>query len=257
MDLTLGAVRRTSGQGLESPIFVILCIGFASPAAPSCNYRDYLPRLPVAGGFSHAIPITHEWGRHYDARELTSAMDSGFAQYHARTCLITVVSLFEACLGSLRQRLERRKGLAPLAKDLYKPRLVWAFGEILRSTYGNPSMIDRLPALCLDIDHARRIRNLWMHNRGLLTLRYRTDAISLRGQKPAIDPAYTRWSKAPRARTVLPISQELFLKLSRSHVEALHHLHAMLQQNYFGQKRSYGYSSMKKRIVWKRLLEGT
>ncbi|RJQ77155.1 MAG: hypothetical protein C4519_13860 [Desulfobacteraceae bacterium] len=113
----------------------------------------------------------------------------------------------------------------------------------------------RIPELCLQVDHARRIRNLWMHNNGLINEKYGSDGISIDGKSPIIVDAYNDYQKSKR-KIPIGLYPESFIKLCLSHVELLHQLHYNIQKKNFEQKRAYSYRAAKKRIEWHRLLTG-
>ena len=203
-----------------------------------------------------SIGITHDWIRYYNPRDLCNAMELCFEAYHARVALIAVVSAFEAALKSFAERLAATGKVAKL-KDGYKDRLKWAFNVALKSTYGTPQMKARIPALCLHVDHARRIRNLWMHNNGLFDARYATDVVQVPGHKPIVVPTYVEHFQKRRRRVVpIVLTGEGFFALAKSHIELLHQLHDTIQRIHFGQVQSYKYSRLKKGIEWQALLLG-
>jgi len=197
----------------------------------------------------------HEWVRYYDPDDLLNEMEDVFVPYHIRTCTLAIVSIFEAFLSSAIDRLVG-KGKIPQVKDSYKQRLKWAFLVILNSNFGNDTMQARLPQLCLDLDHARRVRNLWMHNNGNFTHRYKNDTLDVLGHTPIVVEAFKGFHRSPKTKVPFPIDAGFFEQISRSHIEALHHLHHMMQVVHFGQIRSYGYKAAKKNIDWGRILAG-
>jgi hypothetical protein len=176
-------------------------------------------------------------------------MDSLFEPYHTRICLISTISLFEAAIKNFIKRLLDTKKINTQPKDNYKRRLEWVFSEVEHSNYGTPAMIARISELCLQLDHARRIRNLWMHNNGLFEKRYKTDCLKVKRHSPIIDSAYK--NKQP-----LILKSKDFINMYRSHLELLHQIHNQIQIKYFDQKKSYSYKAMGKTIEWKRLLVG-
>lgn len=220
---------------------------------------DYLPKNIVFQNNSFqthfTIKMFHEWVRYYDPRDLVKTMRSVFTPYHIRTCLLGIVSIFEAFLSNSIDRLITR-GKITARPNGYKKRLEWAFQFVLNSNYGNCEMQNRCPILCLDIDHARRIRNLWMHNNGNFNRLYRTDVIMIPNHNPLIVPEYERYKKSPKSKIAFPVNVALFDSISRSHIEALHHIHNMLQTQFFGQKQWYGYKRERKRIEWEKLFFG-
>ena len=182
-------------------------------------------------------------------------MQTLFLLYHARIALISLISTFEGALKNFIARLVDTKKIKKLKRDSYKERLIWAFDIAKQSTYGTNTMKDRIPDICLDIDHARRIRNLWMHNNGLFDEGYE-DGIPVNGRLPIIDPQYNKFLKNKKKPVPVVLKPDVFEQFSCSHIELLHDLHDTIQRKYFGQKISYGYKRERKRIEWQRLLLG-
>jgi hypothetical protein len=235
--------------------YVAACQRIANPAIVA----DYLPKRVLQGSqnIEFAIKTTHDWIRFYNPLELINSMSQVFLSYHAKTTVISMISIFEGCLSNFEKRLVKLGKMKPIKRNSYKHRLQWAFDIVLKSDYGNPAMIKRLPDLCLDVDHGRRIRNLWMHNRGNYDKFCETDTINVPGHKPLVEQDYLRFKKSPQKGTPFKMSSELFQRLLFSHIELLHHQHNMIQKNCFGQKRWYSYRTVRKNIDWKRLLLGT
>ncbi len=225
-------------QGVVGYFFYVLACKNA------VNANSLLSKLP-----DKVIPITHEWSRYYNPHDLIDIMNSLFNPYHARICLISTISIFEGALKNFIERLLDANKIKQSPKNSYKKKLEWIFREVLKSNYGTATMIARIPELCLHIDHARRIRNLWMHNNGLFDEHYKKDGILLPKYSPIIDVSYK--NKKP-----VIIKPEWFLAMCHSHIELLHQIHYQLQKKYFGQKKSYSYKELKKRIEWHRLLTG-
>jgi len=116
-------------------------------------------------------------------------------------------------------------------------------------------MQTRIPELCLQVDHARRIRNLWMHNNGLLNERYESDCIYVPGKTAILISAYDNY-KRKKSKIPIVLTPESFIHICCSHIELLHQLHYNIQKQYFGQQRAYSYRASKKKIEWHRLLIG-
>jgi hypothetical protein len=199
-----------------------------------------------------AIPITHDWIRYYEPAHLIQAMNDSFEPYHSRVCLISIISMFEGVLSSFIDRLVHTGKITKPKKSNYKRRLEWAFGLALQSTYANSK---RIPDLCLDVDHARRIRNLWMHNNGLLDEGYE-DCIGIPGYTPIINPLFSEYKKNKKKKIPVIVTPPAFLRMVQSHIELMHQVHHFIQKAYFDQKKSYSYISVKKSIEWHRLLIG-
>lgn len=258
-DQILKKTFEVADDGMQGVVGYFYYVAASQHIANDQIITDYLPKVAVPKNGSLEIQFImhmfHEWGRYYDPGELIRTMGSVFTPYHIRTCILGIVSIFEAYLSNSIDRLVLKGKIKEIA-DSYKKRLDWAFSIALNSTYGNAPMQNRLPQLCLDIDHARRIRNLWMHNNGNFTRRYKRDAIKILKHNPIIVPEYQRFIRSPKSKVPFPVDITLFETVSRSHIEALHHIHNMLQVRFFGQKQWYGYKRAKKRIEWGRVLFG-
>ena len=250
---------EVADDGMQGAVGYFYYVAASQHIAKEEVIIDYLPKIAVPKNGSFEIQFSmqmfHEWVRYYDPGELVRTMRSVFTPYHIRTCLLGIVSIFEAYLSNSIDRLVRKGKMSTIA-DTYKKRLEWAFPIVLNSTYGSTPMQNRRPNLCLDIDHARRIRNLWMHNNGNFTRRYKDDAIKIPNHKPIVVPEYQRFIKLPKSKVPFPVDVALFDTISRSHIEALHHIHNMLQVRFFAQKQWYGYNREKKGIQWSRVLFG-
>lgn len=219
----------------------------------SATSKDISIRLP-----ENQIQITFEWARFYNQQDLIQIMESCFELCHARTCLISLISVFEAALKRFIGRLNETGHISNNQErhlKHYKKKLEWAFGIVSGSTYGTKSMQSRVSDLCLHVDHARRIRNVWMHNNGLLNKRYGSDCISISGKQSIVVSAYQEYRKTKKQ---IPISlrPDSFMYICLSHIELLHQLHYNIQKKYFGQKRAYSYRALRKNIEWHRLLIG-
>lgn len=216
-------------------------------AADKSGILEHLPK--------ETIQITHEWNRYYQPEDLHAAMCECFEPYHARVALISVISIFEGALSRFVERLTAEQKIGRQPRSGYKARLTWAFALALESTYGSRAIVARVPDLCLLIDHARRIRNLWMHNNGLFDARYATDGIPVPGSKPVVDPLFDK-SNGGTKPVSLVLIPGTFLSMALSHIELLHHLHDVIQRRHFGQKKSYSYRASRKSIEWHRCLTG-
>jgi len=210
------------------------------------NTNKYIP----------AIQITHDWIRFYSPIELYNVMQDVFLYYHARVALISLISNFEGSLKNFIDILVKKNKIQKPKKDNYKTRLKWAFNIANQSTYGNNNMQKRIPDLCLNVDHARRIRNLWMHDNGLFNERYGQDIINIDGKESQIDPKYYHFLNDPKMPIPFILKPDVFDGFALSHIEILHHINDTIQRKYFGQQRSYSYKALRKKIEWQRLLIG-
>lgn len=235
-------------QGVMGYFFYLIACQKSAPA------EMILSNLP-----KKSIHITHEWIRHFSKQDLVETMESCFEPYHARICLISVISIFEGAIKNFIERLSKMGKISNNnAKKLsnYKKKLEWSFDMVLKSTYGTDTMRTRIPDLCLQVDHARRIRNLWMHNNGILNKRYEEDSISLSGHIPIIDAHFKKNCRSKKKKIPIILNPKGFIHICLSHIEFLHHLHFCIQKIHFEQKRNYSYRSSRKRIDWHRFLTG-
>lgn len=207
---------------------------------------------------SFPMRITHQWGRFYDARELCQAMEPTFLPYHARVAVISIISIFEDALDRFIVRLEETGKIPSTSRRFYKTKLNWAFGTALQSTMGSEKEIKRIPFLCADVDHARRIRNLWMHNNGFLDERYATDVIEIKGQDPIIVDEYKEFLADKTKSVPFILNPDAFENsIALSHIELLHHLHHTIQRVHYGEAVPYrGYVKEGKKIEWHRYFIG-
>jgi hypothetical protein len=238
-------------DGMQGVLGYLFYVNACRAAAPEPTISSNLPQ--------GQIQITHDWIRYYTKENLIDTMNSYFPSYHARVCLVSVIGIFEGAMASFIQRLSDQKKISNNRKKQtrsYKKKLEWSFSMVSRSTYGRRSMQARIPELCLKVDHARRIRNLWMHNNGLFNQTYANDAICVAGHAPIIEGPYYDYKKSRKKKSPVILQPQAFFDMCISHIEFLHQLHYCIQKNFFGQKRSYSYRVSRKRIEWHRLLIG-
>jgi hypothetical protein len=260
-DQVLKKVFEVADDGMQGVVGYFFYVAICQHLAKEQIIIDYLPKVPVPKNDSIEIrfgmQMFHQWIRYYDPEDLVQTMRSVFTPYHIRTCLVGIISIFEAYLADSIDRLIGKGKISSSTRARsYKGRLEWAFQIILNSKYGNAAMQNRRANLCLDIDHARRIRNLWMHNNGNFNRRYEDDAIMIPNHNPIIVPEYQRFKNSQNSKVPFPVDTDLFDTISRSHIESLHHIHNMLQVQYFAQKREYVYMREKKKIEWGRVFLG-
>ena len=73
----------------------------------SATSKDISIRLP-----ENQIQITVEWVRFYNQQDLIQIMESCFELYHARTCLISLISIFETALKRFIGRLNETRHIS-------------------------------------------------------------------------------------------------------------------------------------------------
>lgn len=199
--------------------------------------------------------MTHRWRRNYDPRDLLKAMDDLFEPHHARTALASLIGVFEAAAKGFVRGLKECGRLETSEPRGYRNRLKWVFQVAMMEDTCAPKTLQRIPNWCLDIDHARRIRNLWMHHNGLFAESYRNSCIPIPGRQPIIDKEFERYERGTQEVPVI-LAPEAFLRMSRSHLDVLHIVHNTLQRLHFGHAEPHSYRDVEKGIEWHRLLVG-
>jgi hypothetical protein len=221
--------------------------------ASNCAQRDCIfSKLP-----KDRIPITHAWDRFYERDELVTIMEKVFVPYQTRVCLVAMVNIFEVATRSFAKCLEKA-GSPPSILDNpkhYINRLRWVFEKVAKSTFPDPKIQTRVPDLCLDVDHGRRLRNISVHNNGLFDDKYE-EGIEVAGRKPLIHPDYKHYLKDRSKPVPMILSPADYVQLSKSHIELVHVLHYEIQQQDFGDTTGYSYRDEKKPIEWHRVLLG-
>jgi hypothetical protein len=118
---------------------------------------------------------------------------------------------------------------------------------------GSAEIRSRLSDVCGEIDNARRLRNLSMHNNDKYNERYISDAIIQDG----VNVKYERSSS-----TGVLNREPVFITFGRveeffySHIELLHVLHNTIQRRYFGADRDYNYVEEGKQEELYRMVSG-
>lgn len=226
--------------------FVYTCAGMES--APK---EALLQKLPA-----DRLPMTFHWERYYEPTNLVSAMESVFLNYHTRICLIAIVSSFEAAVCEIWNRLtEVGKSQSKGVNDLYKSRLDWVFERVRISAYGGSEMVARIPQNSRHLDHARRLRNTFLHYNGLINKTYVGDYIPVKGQWDTV-PDSNEWQKDPTKRIPILLTPEGLLVFYKAHLEILHQLHDVIQSDDFGETSNYNYAKEGKVAEWHRMLTG-
>jgi hypothetical protein len=221
----------------------------AFQASQVITKEEIKKRLPKA------LPMTHEWVRFYDPDELISVVSTMNPDFLARSCLVTMVSTFEVALGQFVECLDNsghQTGIAGRAG--YKACQGWAFTKVANSDWGTPAMQARIPDLCVHAEHGRRVRNLYMHNRGMFDTTYGTDVVPIQGRANEFHPEYQRWMTNQSQMILYPLKYFDYLGFSKSHIELLHCLHYEIQKQEFGDTSGYDYKKEGKGIIWNRLL---
>jgi hypothetical protein len=119
----------------------------------------------VAKGFPpSAYPMTHEWVRRYDPQEMAKAVVQVHPFILVRHSLIGLVTICEAALFRLNERLASLGKSEEFSKAFKL--LKWAFKIVRNSPLASKAATARLPQTCGDLDNARRLRNCIVHRNG-------------------------------------------------------------------------------------------
>ncbi|MGC2183503.1 MAG: hypothetical protein WA637_09505 [Terriglobales bacterium] len=220
---------------------------FVNAAVNAANRDEMTLCLPPK-----SFAITHEWARHYEPADLIAEMDVVFEYVHARNSLVLLVSLFEGAVLRFNERLvelsraHKQKG--------YKNLLKWVFDLARSSQSGTPSILERLPRTCGELDNARRLRNCFSHNNGRYDQRYVEDAIE--DDWVVVQPHGSELQRSISAEDKILVLSGTFERFLRSHIEVLHVIHNTIQSGFFGETRGYSYATEGKKIEWHRIFSG-
>jgi hypothetical protein len=223
-------------------------------AAVAVADKDQLgQRLPPIG-----FKLTHEWKRYYDSQELILEMEKVGEYVISRMCLLDLVAVFEAAIKQFHQLLvdlDHAKKLSNNKYNNYATFLKWAFETVHINPLASTDAVSRLPETCGDVDNARRLRNIIVHNNGRYEERYRTQAEAFDGGW--VKTMYeTGFEDAIKHKKPLLLSRDRFEYFSHSHVELLHILHNTIQRKFFGHNGGYNYAAESKKVEWHRVLSG-
>lgn len=234
---------------------------YVNASVQSAPSEDKISRLP-----EKVLPFTHVWNITYSREILVKQMDEKFQFYHTRSSLLTLVGIFEVTLQSFVERLESKKYIKFGKPKKYYPLLKWVFDFVIpnkESLYGgaDKKAIIILPDLCLDVDDARRLRNLFMHHHGVFHESYEKYAIPING-KIKLHPQYSKFRENTQQEVPVLLTNDEYVSYSRSHIELLHNLHDLIQRKYFnltdsGYYYPYEQSRLEPKIAeWDRIFTG-
>lgn len=221
----------------------------AQKSADSEKITTYLP--------DDRIPITFDWDRFYNRKELVALFTSPFFELvQTRISLIATTNVFDAALNRFIEYLSE-KGFRQKPRRSYKQRIEWAYHESLSSDVGNKNTLGRLPETFGIVDNARRLRNLIVHNHGLFDQKYGTDVIDSYGIKIDFHPAYDESLVLSKNAIPVMITTDQLIRFIRAHIEVLHVLHNSIQKRFFGVTEGYSYQLERKPIDWRSILLGS
>jgi hypothetical protein len=183
--------------------------------------------------------ITHEWVRTFQIGDFFRHISDSMEFQHCRTMLLAMVPHLEVALRRMKRRLWELGRLgtqsAVYREPDFKQLVKWAFQTVHKTTCGSTEMQRRLPKVCGDIDHARRLRNCSVHDNNYFNESYERDAISDYGAIPQYVRSYA-------------LGQKIFLTNSEietflySHIEFMHMFHNTVQRRYFEHQDDYNYN---------------
>ncbi len=203
------------------------------------------------------LRITHEWARSISLKTFLSEMENCFEFMHCRTILLSLVANFEIALRRFRRQLWDDGHLGTKGPDYtepdYKPLLRWAFQLVRNSTCGSQSMLNRLPETCGDVDNARRLRNLSLHNNNKYNDSYVDDGISDAGVQVQYERNYL---SGVQNREPVFLTNQRIEDLGYSHVELLHILHNTIQRKFYRFTQDYNYAAEGKTPELYRMVSG-
>jgi hypothetical protein len=209
--------------------------------------KKLIHRLP-----QETFPLTHEWGRFYDPREMANEVCQMREFLLCSQSLVSLVTICEAALLRLNGHLSKLGRCAPQRKNMKL--LEWAFSVVQRTPLASPEATARLPHTCGDLDNARRLRNCIVHCNGRYDERMYFQQVLQDGW---IIPQYEKDSqRAVPAKEPIFLDTERFDYFTCSHIEFLHILHNTIQRNLFGHAIPYNYADEGKCNEWHRILSG-
>lgn len=217
---------------------------YVAAAVDVADQNRIKERLPDS-----TFQITHEWLRYYDRDNLLKAMEAVFEAILCQQSLVTMVATFEGAVARMNKRVRR---VCPVPK---REIFCWVFDIVQHSNRGSKSMIERLPDVCGDVDHARRLRNCIVHNNGRYDRDYIANAKKLKDSWIRVKSVENAEEAVRRGFKIL-LTTPMFERLLRSHIELLHILHNSIQFTVFKHPEDYKYSDENKVIEWHRILTG-
>jgi hypothetical protein len=233
---------------------------YVSAAVESAKEDDIRKHFPD----DHMI-ITLDWMREYDKEELLQFMKKSFNPIFYRHMLVATVSHFDAAIEDFLDYLHKN-GIDCDYKESnrggYRSRLKWVFSRVKNCKFHYPDMSENVYDLCVVVEQARIVRNIIVHNRGLIDRNYRDEFIKIYEifgdleLKPIFDHAneiFTEDYVTPKP--IIVNAGDFFGSITR-HIRLLHFLHNEIQRQYFDCPEEYNYREEKKKIEWHRVYLG-
>ena len=199
------------------------------------------------------IQITEEWRREFRAADLCTTMADIFDKYHSRTLLISLVSVFDATLIDFIKRLQTLGKCTKVKRKGYKERLEWVFFKIVEKDDPTPGSPKSIFDICLEVDHVRRVRDLFVHHNGKVNAGYRDSVIRIPGYQPIFYYGYDE-THIRAGNISLMIPPDFLVSAFFAHISLLHYLYNTIQKKCFGYEVPYDYRRENKGIYWGRCL---
>jgi len=238
---------ETADDSLHGIIGYSLYVSALQKSVDRKEISQYLPE--------RSFQTTFSWVRYYNKQHLIETFEPPFLElYQCKILLVALTSVFEAVLNDFIHHLYKKRFIAALPKDNYKAFIEWAYRQALKAKIGEKAAIERLPISFGIIDNARRIRNLFIHNKGLFNKNYKRNAIRKYNIVVDSHPDFTKFEKHPKFPVI--VNWNYLHRLILAHIEALHILHNQIQSEFFGVPEGYSYAKELKPIVYEKILWG-
>ena len=108
-DQVLKRTFEIADDGMQGAVGYFYYVNACQHLAKEERIIDYLPKVPVPKNGSievrFSMQMFHQWLRNYDPWNLVQVMNSVFMNYHIRTCLLGIISIFDAYLADSIDRL--------------------------------------------------------------------------------------------------------------------------------------------------------
>ena len=217
------------------------------------NCHTLAPKDTVLAQFAETrIQITDSWSRKFRAADLCTTMEDIFEKYHCRTILVNLVSVFDATLLDFNKRLHALDKIKKEPKN-YKSRLKWIFFNVVDKDDPTPGSPKSIYDICLEIDHVRRVRDLFVHHNGRVNSMYKNSTIKIPGHQPILYYGYD--DNDVKAENISLLIPHDFLESAfYAHISLLHYVYNTVQKKFFGYEVPYEYIREHKGIGWARCL---
>jgi hypothetical protein len=250
-------IFEIADDALQGLVGFHLFVDAAIESAPDTSVRIALPKEEMF--------ITPDWNRFYNREDLLQFMRRWFSPIFYRNLFVGMVSYFDAASKDIFKCLLDKYDEHDIGcsnKDSYKKRLESVFKIVRNSQFGYPQTLIQIPKFCLDVDHARRLRNIIAHNNGRIDDRYENDCIDVgkifetSDLSPHFDKAIDSFRANPSQAIPIIIKYERYYESVRNHIRLLHLFHNEVQLQYYDYPDGYSYQKEGKSLEWHRVFFG-